>query len=146
MIAKIALAALGVILFILIFVFVFSDFFKANRLIDGTIDSFGQIYDQATADANNTNDKIQTSAFNSKMEVHAGTQYGLAVSRLLDTVIENIKKNPGHSIIVTYGATSTVDTDKITALKKEIEQSAQYEVSLDYDSHGYINKITISEY
>lgn len=31
-------------------------------------------------------------------------------------------------------------------LKKQFNKSSEYEVSIDYDSNGYINKITISNY
>lgn len=145
LIFKIALIAFVVIFFILTFIFILSSFFTTNRIIDESISSFGQIYNQATAGVDNTSDKIQAGAFNARMETHVGTQYGLSVSRLLDVVTENTKKYSDHPIIVVYGSASTSDTNEITAIKKKIDRSAQYEVSLDYDSHGYINKVTIAE-
>mgnify|MGYP004613517163 FL=1 len=66
------------------------------------------------------------------------------MSRLLDNVITKIKKNADHSITVTYG--TTTKADEITTFKKQFDRTSQYEVALDYDSNGYINKVTITNY
>ena len=84
--------------------------------------------------------------FNFNLETYTGTQYGSSVSSLLDNVITKIKKNTDHSITVTYGTTITSNTDEIMNLKKQFDKKLQYEISLDYDSNGYINKVTIMNY
>ena len=84
--------------------------------------------------------------FNSDIESYSGTQYGSTISTLLDNIITKIKKNTDHSITVIYGNTTTSKADEITTLKKQFDKTMQYEVSLDYDSNGYINKVTIIDY
>ena len=90
--------------------------------------------------------KIEVDEFNFDLEAYSGTQYGSSVSKLLDNVITKIKKNADHSITVTFGTTKTSKTDEIITIKKQLDRTLQYEVSLDYDSNGYINKVTIENY
>ena len=80
------------------------------------------------------------------MEIYSGTSYGSQVFSLLDNVVTSIKKNADHLITVTYGAITTSNTDEITTLKKQLDSTSKYEVSFDYDSNGYINKVTITNY
>ena len=80
------------------------------------------------------------------MEIYSGTSYGSQVFSLLDNVVTSIKKNTDHLITVTYGAITTSNTDEITTLKKQLDSTSKYEVSFDYDSNGYINKVTITNY
>ena len=65
---------------------------------------------------------------------------------ILDNVVKKVKKNTDHKITVIYETTKTSKPDEITSLKKQFDENSQYEVSMDYDSKGYINKITISKY
>lgn len=88
----------------------------------------------------------QADDFNLDIELYSGTQYGSPVSRLLNNVITKIKKNTNHPITVIYGTTTTSNPDEIVALKKQFDKRKQYEVQMDYDSKGYINKITITDY
>lgn len=84
--------------------------------------------------------------FNFGIESYNGTQYGSTVTSILDKVVTKIKKNSNHSITVTYNSTTTSKTDEIILLKKQFDLTTKYEVSMDYDSNGFINKITISNY
>lgn len=110
----------------------------------------GGLGNQISSDASNmineTDKSINVNSFNFSIESYSGTQYGSGVSQLLDNVITNVKKNTDHSITVSYNNVVTSNPDEMTTLKKEFDSGTKYEVSLDYDSNGYINKVTISNY
>ena len=142
------LALVGVIIItvIVFFILIFSQVFKMNKQDDEVRNKANDIINQGVNTINNGYNKMNVDDFNFNLETYSGTQYGSSISRLLDNVITKIKKNADHSILVIYGTTTTSKTDEITTLKKQFDRTSQYEVSLDYDSNGYINKITIANY
>ena len=93
-----------------------------------------------------TTSKINTSSFNSDFEMYKGTEYGSSVSRLLDEVITNNKKNKERLVKVVYENTETTDPIEIKDLKKKFDTWDKLEVSLDYDDEGFVYLITIENY
>lgn len=85
----------------------------------------------------------QKNSFNRTFEFRAGSQYSASISLLLDDIIKNNKQNSDKLITVISGSTNTTDPDKIKDLKKSFEEWHKYEVSVDYNEDGYVNKITI---
>ena len=122
-----------------LFIFMFNMFSGISKQSSDIIDRTNDIIYQGIKDTNAGN-------FNSDLESYVGTQYGLNVLNLLDKVVTKIKKNADHSIMVVYGTTTTTNTDEIVAIKKQLEDTSKYEISFDYDSNGYIYKVTIANY
>ena len=104
----------------------------------GIFGIFGNIFDEEI----NMGD-FDKSSFNSKFEMRTGTQYGSFVSSLLDDVITNNKTNKEHMIEIVFGEVNTTDSNEIKNMKQNLKTISQYEVSLDYDQNGYVNKVTI---
>lgn len=90
--------------------------------------------------------KMDADDFNFGIESYSGTYYGVSVIAVLDEVVTKMKKNSDHSITVIYNSTTTSKVDEIRSLKKQFETNSEYEIFMDYDSNGFINKITISNY
>ena len=88
----------------------------------------------------------QITYFNQDFDWYEGTQSGSGVNSLLTVVTKSLKTNKEHIISVSYNGTTTSNPDEITALKKQFDDFKKYEISMDYDSKGYINKITITDY
>ena len=130
-----------VVMIIAVFCFIFSSFFKMNRQSDEIINKATNIINQGIDSIGSDSDD-----FNFDIETYSGTHYGSTVLELLDDVIKKIKKNANHPITVIYGTTTTSKTDEIATLKKQFNSTMQYEISLDYDLDGYINKVTITNY
>ena len=55
-----------------------------------------------------------------------------------------LKKDTTRLITVSYNNNDTSDTNELTNIKHQIDVNKQYEVSMDYDTDGYINVITIT--
>lgn len=94
---------------------------------------------------NNTKKEINKSSFNSKFEIRSGTKYKSSIEYLLDDVITNNKTNKDMLVTVTYKDNETTDPDTIINIKHSLEDWKKYEVKLDYDEDGYVNKVTIED-
>lgn len=81
--------------------------------------------------------------FNLMYESRTGTQWGISLRNILDEVITNNKTNSEHLLTVKYKNTETTDPEEIKNLKKSFDEWTNYEVSLDYDEDGFVNKIII---
>ena len=139
------------IIFIMVLVgviFVFSQFLKIKaEVYDNNIKgATTNIINKSIDGVNEGYNKIQASNFNFYIEDYTGTQDGSDVVKLLDYVITNIQKYTDHSITVVYGTTITSKAEEIMTLKKQFDATSQYEVLLSYDSNGYVNKVTITNY
>lgn len=75
--------------------------------------------------------------------MYSGTKSGFFLSILLDEVITKNKTEKEHTITVVYGDDKTSNTDEIRELKKKFSNEKNYDISLDYDSNGFINQVTI---
>lgn len=84
--------------------------------------------------------------FNYDLEVYNGTKDGLEVKSFLDEVVLSNKKNSNHIISVIFNEETITDSNKIIELKMIIDDSAEYEIILDYDKNSYVNKATIKKY
>jgi len=85
-------------------------------------------------------------SFNRDFEFYSGTKWKTFVFDLLDEVIINNQKNKEHLIEVKYNKKSYgTDPNKIRSIKNVMPEDSfiDYEVSLDYDSKGYVNKVII---
>lgn len=81
--------------------------------------------------------------YNSKFETYNGTQSGYFVENLLELVVTNNKTKKDHLITVKYNQNETNVPDEIKGIKPKLEKFDEYEVTLDYDDNGYVNKVTI---
>lgn len=92
-----------------------------------------------------TSSKIDIEQFNGLLE--NGTRSGFFLSSDIDEIIDSNKTNKEHLIEVIFDGTSYgKSAEKISELKDKINDGvdSKYEVSLDYDKEGYVNKVTIT--
>lgn len=146
------LVFIGIVLLLVISIFVLA-FTTMAKMTNKTVDAYDKatsILDDAINDDSSssglTNDgynEVAIKAFNAPFELYNGSQSGIFLDSLLDQVVTNNKTGADHIITVVYNATMTAMPDEITALKQNLEDSKEYEVSLDYDADGFVNKITI---
>ena len=132
---SLAVAIIGFIVFIIIVVVMINIF-------RGTDDNDNKIIDDKTQ---NTQEKFSKAAFNSIYEMNSGTQSKIFIETVLDTASINNKKNKDLLITVIYNQNNTTDSDEIINIKHELKNTKKYEVKLDYNEDGYVNKITIED-
>lgn len=142
-IGYLAFFAFIIIMVIVGTIFAFSNFLKVNKTIGDINNRATEIIDKSKDITNQENSSNEISSFNFGLEMYTGTKYGSQVSSLLDNVVTKLKKNTDHSISVVYGTTTTSSPDEIIKLKTNFDEWTEYEVSLDYDSNGFVNKVTI---
>lgn len=107
------------------------------------ISFFGFVFYNIITDFKGFNE-ISPDSFNSTYEIRAGKTNGTFLSDLLDEVVTNNKTNKEHKITVIYGDISSMEEDKIKEIRNTLDDFTDYDVSLDYASDGYVDKITIS--
>ena len=88
-------------------------------------------------------------SFNSTFEMNQGTKSGMFAKSQVDNVVKNNKKDKEHLIEVIFDGTSYgTDPSNISNVKNNLREFngnkfQEYEISLDYDDNGYVNKVTI---
>lgn len=93
--------------------------------------------------------KFDKNSFNSNYSFYSGTQPGQSVSMLIDNIINKNKTEKDHLVELVFDNTSYgTDPDNIKQTKNMIQTFSgyniqYYEVSMDYDDDGYVNKVTI---
>lgn len=135
------------IIYIVIAILVLS----VSALVYRTCVSFENYREKIREEENKKKDENYKRDFNSNFEFYVGTEMGSSVGHQLDNVISNNKTNTDHLVEVVFdGVSYGYDMDKIKQLKTKLRDFRDdysgfqyYEVSIDYDSNGYINKITI---
>lgn len=152
------------ILYIMIIIFVASSATLIYRVGCSLKDKFDAIREESNSYINNVNQQIQDTqdkikeaqaqeeidSFNRDFEVWVGTENIDGTSFQIDAVIKNNKKNGSHLIEVVFDGTSYgTDPSSIQSIKNSLSRWTAdnhiqyYEVSVDYDSNGYINRVTI---
>lgn len=152
------------ILYIMIIIFVASSVTLIYRVGLSLKDKFDAIKEESNKHINKVNQQIQDvqnkikkeqaqeeiDDFNRDFEIWVGTETENGTSLQIDKVIKNNKKNSSHLIEVVFDGTSYgTDPSSIQSIKNSLstwtaDNNIQYyEVSVDYDSNGYINRVTI---
>ena len=90
-------------------------------------------------------DEFDVIEFNNSLTSLQGTQSQFFLSRYLDEIITKNKTYKNHTITVTYNEITTSDEDEIIKIKHSLKEKCKYEVSLDYDEKGYINRVKIMD-
>lgn len=105
--------------------------------------------DKFNKDMEESDLKFDKNSFNSNYTFYSGTQPGQSVSMLIDNIINKNKTEKDHLVELTFDNTSYgTDSDNIKHTKNMIQTFSgyniqYYEVSIDYDDDGYVNKVTI---
>lgn len=137
----VVIAVIGVIIFNII---------KMNKRTDGIFDNINNQMNDIQEDVNGSDieidkvySQIEIQMFNSFFELYSGTKTGFFIEGLLDNIVTNNKTEAQHIITVMYRDINTSNSDDIVDLKHTLEDNQEYEVSLDYDNDGFVNRVTI---
>lgn len=118
---------------------------QVNQMNQQYEEQVNQMNQQHEENVNKQKDETNKNMFNSPFTFSAGTQPTVHVKMILDNVIKSNKTNADHKIIFVYKGTETMDEQQIKNVKHSLKQFGEYEVSVDYDENGYVNKITLED-
>ena len=140
------------------------DFNKAQDLIDDFIGKPSKVFSIAFvaifilifafigyhmyvgfSDSRNSRDSFEIDSFNTPYETDAGKRSGFFIVGTLDDIVTNNKTNKSHIITVVYNDITTTEEKEIKEIRNKLSDRKDYDVSLDYDSNGYVNKYTIED-
>lgn len=120
------------------------NFFDANKeQIDDTRDLINDQITNTQEQIEKQYDEYEIRSFNSSFESYVGTQWGQNVNRLIDKVITNNKTKKDHIITVNYNGIDTQEEEEIRSFKSNFKDFTDYEVIIDYDDDGFVNKVTL---
>ena len=97
------------------------------------------------SDSRNSRDSFEIDSFNTPYETDAGKRSGFFIVGTLDDIVTNNKTNKSHIITVVYNDITTTEEKEIKEIRNKLSDRKDYDVSLDYDSDGYVNKYTIED-
>ena len=94
---------------------------------------------------NEMNDKSTKSRHNAYFELYTGTKPALFVETALDNIISVNKKDKEHMVTLVYNDIATTEEVKIKEIKHSLEDFDEYEISIEYDDNGYVNKVILED-
>lgn len=89
--------------------------------------------------------RVAAEDFNFTFKGYNGTKNKFFIEGYLDTIVTNNKTNQDHQIIVKFNGQETTNSNEIVSIKQSLLDNKEYELSMDYDTQGYFNKLTITE-
>lgn len=90
-------------------------------------------------------DEVQIMGFNAQFELYSGTQSAFFMEPLLNNISLNNKKQKEHIVVILYDNKEISSSEDVVNFKHSLDDNADYEVSLDYDEDGFVNKVTITK-
>ena len=140
-----SLSKIPIIMFIIVVVLMVAIFLTSVLRMKNVFNENNQNNDYANQnnDYANSISEAEKRSFNGVFELYSGTASDLFVCSILDEVSTNNKKNSDRIITVVYNETVTSNPSEIIELKKQFVYGEKYEVILDYDENGLVNKVTI---
>ena len=108
-----------------------------------------ELEDKINKEQEEYHENFSKDSFNSTFEMNQGTKSGMFAKSQVDNVVKNNKKDKEHLIEVIFDGTSYgTDPSNISNVKNKLQEFngykfQHYEISLDYDDNGYVNKVTI---
>ena len=94
---------------------------------------------------NKQQEESQKRTHNTYFESSTGTEPTLFVESTLDRIISVNKKNTGHTVTLVYNNIVTTDETEIKNIKHSLVDFSEYEVSIEYDDEGYVNKVILED-
>lgn len=88
--------------------------------------------------------EYEKKAFNSTIEMYTGTKKGLIAGTALDMVITS-NKTEERKITVKYKDLETQDEEQIRKIKQGFDSFDDFEIYVEYDEIGFINKVIIEK-
>lgn len=139
-----------IIVFITIFVMIFISILGIPRNFNkgsnsNTKNNYIEKNNETEEAIKNIRDTISKNSFNWSFEAYSGSKYKSSVEIVLDNVVTNNKTNKELLVTVAYKDNETTDPDTIIEIKHSLIDRRKYEVKIDYDEYGYVNKITIED-
>ena len=111
-------------------------------VVEGMFNNVQNIMGNTLEQMDTTLEQMDTIKFNGVLEIYKGSNSSNSLKSLLDEVVTK-NKTEQRKIIVKYNETETQDTEAIKALKANIKDSSNYEVSFEYDEEGFIYEVNI---
>ena len=117
-------------------------FDKQEQQIEEFINGIKENIKNQDEEAKQQEEEQKKKIFNFQFINDNGTKAAIFVRTILDEIIQSNKTND-RKVTLIFNGTETKEESEIIEIKHSLD--GDYEVSLDYDEEGYINKITVNK-
>ena len=128
-----------VIIFVIVFVLIIYFGFINTSRSEKTIDNNQK---QIEEKINKQQEKVKKDMFNFQFINDNGTKSAFFLESTLDEIIQS-NKTYDRKVMLVFNGTETTNESEIIDIKHSLD--GKYEVSLNYDEDGYINKIIVDK-
>ena len=143
--------------FIIIFIISIFTIFKTKNKTSDTTDNLFNSYEEQLKAEKEAEERLQNmteeqlnqyeeenkkNLFNMKFNGDNGTKSAFLTKYILDDIIQS---NKTHDKLITLAIDGKETTDEAEIIEIKHSLDGEYEVSIDYDDAGYINKIKIDK-
>ncbi len=143
-ISKIALIPIIIIVIIVLLLFVFgvTNINKNGKISEKTQQQIEDKTKEQEEIIKSQQEESKKALFNFQFTNDNGTKSAFFLESTLDEIIQS-NKTYDKKVILVFDGLETVDESKIIEIKHSL--NGNYEVSFNYDSDGYINKIIVDK-
>ena len=106
------------------------------------VDSKNNLHNKYKQDTEEKDNSFEKNVFNLKFIGSNGTQNDFFLKHIFDNIIESNKTND-RKIVLVFDGKEVTEENEIIEIKHSL--SGDYEVSLNYDNEGFINKIVVNK-
>ena len=107
-----------------------------------TLSVFKTIRSEAFQERTGIQEKSKKETFNHQFINSNGTKQAIFVKSTLDNIIQS-NKTQDRLVTLIFDGTKTTDEKEIIEIKHSLD--GDYEVSINYDDEGYVNKVIINK-
>lgn len=138
----------GVAIFVLVILaigvsFVFKRFKETEKKSKEIFGEIQENYNKAREKVKDSESQSIINDFNRELEEYNGTNDKNSVIEMIDKLTLSNNKNKEHQITVLFNNKEYKSVTEIVSIKKELTET-NYEIIINYDENGYINKVTIT--
>lgn len=92
---------------------------------------------------NKVSDAMGKSVFNSQFTDYEGTRKGAEVKELLNKASATWRSSSSRNVSVTMSGTTYSSANDIATVRASINITSTYTVTVQYDSNGFVNAVSI---
>jgi Na+-transporting methylmalonyl-CoA/oxaloacetate decarboxylase gamma subunit len=115
---------------------------QSNQRQEEIQEQIKQAKEKAETEEKEWKEQINKSQFNFDFEYESGTKNAFFLKSTFDKIVRSNKTND-RKISLVFNGTETTEESEIINIKQSLD--GNYEVSINYDDTGYINKIIVDK-
>jgi len=115
---------------------------QSEGFLDKFFGIFEKIFGNVIEDFEKNDKEFDVKGFNNPLSIYNGSTHDLGVKAMIDHIITT-NKTGDRKVSVIYDGVETQEETELRSMKSKLD--GNYEVIFDYDTEGYITRVTIEK-